>query len=175
MKGRKPTPPEIRRQRGEFRRDRDLPVLIAGRELPPTPPDFLDDDALDPEIRRHRARQRDIWTEQATYLAGAGVLDKADGSVLRALVVQLWIHEEANKLLQLSPSGLLTKNSQGVVPHPALAVIDRAGKEIRQLAEELPLSPWGRSRLNLHGSAPAGQDIDATLGPARPTLVVSNG
>lgn len=175
MRGRKPTGAEARRLRGEVRGDRDLPVLIAGREAPPMPVDFLDDPKALKRVRDARARQREIWTEQAEYLAGAGVLDKADGSVLRALVVQLWIHEEANRTLQVSPTGLLTTNSQGVVAHPALAIIDRAGKEIRQLAEELPLSPWGRSRLNLHGTAPAGQDIDATLGPARLSVVGGNG
>ena len=175
MRGRKPTGAQTRAARGETRRDRDLPVLIAGREAPPMPVDFLDDPKALKRVRDARARQRDIWTEATTYLAGAGVLDKADGAVLRALVVQIWIHEEANKTLQLSPTGLLTTNSQGVVAHPALAIIDRAGKEIRQLSDELPLSPWGRQRLNLHGTAPAGQDIDATLGPARLSVVGGHG
>lgn len=141
-----------------MRRGRDVPLLIAGRIVPRMP------------LGLTRPMQT-VWRIVVRDLAGAGVLDAADWAIVEAFVVSVGRARQARQLLAKSPTGLLTTNSQGVVPHPALAIEERAWKEVRQLSEQLPLSPWGRARLNLHGTAPAGADIDEDLGPARPRLV----
>lgn len=161
MKGRKPVTPETRRARGEVIRGKDQPIIIGGREVPPMPV------GLTP-------RMQTVWKQVVRDLAGAGVLDRADWAIVEAFATAVGRAREARALLAKSPTGLLTTNSQGVVAHPALAIEERSWKEVRQLAEQLPLSPWGRARLNLHGTAPAGRSIEDDLGPARPRLVASN-
>lgn len=158
MKGRKPTTPEARRARGEIRAGRDVPLVVAGRELPRMPAGLTEG-------------MKTIWRAVVRDLDGAGVLDRADWAIVEAFVIAVARAREARALLALSPTGLLTTNSQGVVAHPALAIEERAWKEVRQLAEALPLSPWGRARLNLHGTAPGGAGFDDVLGPARLTAV----
>lgn len=109
-------------------------------------------------------RMRSVWRQVVRDLAGAGVLDRADWAVVEAFCVSVARAREARALL--NGVSLLTANSQGVVAHPALQIEERAWKEVRQLAEQLPLSPWGRARLNLHGTQPT-DEIERSLGPAR--------
>jgi P27 family predicted phage terminase small subunit len=153
--GRKPTPPEVRQRRGEKRRGRDIPILIGGRDAPPMP-------------RGLSGPMQTIWRQVVRDLAGANVLDRADWAIVEAFVVTVARAREARALVQAH--GLITANSQGAVANPALLIEERAWKEVRQLAEQLPLSPLGRARLNLHGTG-GGDDLERTLGPARPRLV----
>jgi P27 family predicted phage terminase small subunit len=158
LDGRKPTPPELRRQRGETHRARDIPILIAGRSIPRMPP------GLNP-------RMQTVWRMVVRDLAAAQVLDRADWPVVEAFCVSVARAREARALLARSPAGLLTVNSQGVVAHPALAIEERAWKEVRQLAEQLPLSPLGRARLGLHGGSDPADTLEHDLGPARLTAL----
>lgn len=114
-------------------------------------------------------RMKVVWRIVVRDLAGAGVLDRADWSVVEAFAVSVARAREARELLR--GRSLLTQNSQGVVAHPALAIEERSWHRAMALAEQLPLSPWGRARLNLHGSAPGGRSIEDELGPARPRLL----
>lgn len=168
MQGRKPTTPEARQKRGDVRRGRDVPLTIAGREVPPMPPGFT-------------APMKRLWELVCEDLATAGVIDRADWAIIEAFVVVVTRARQARGILRKSglagTDGLLATNSQGVVANPALLIEERAWKEVRQLSEQLPLSPWGRARLNLHATGGAGgavDEVDRVLGPARPRLVASN-
>lgn len=161
MRGRTPTLPETRRKRGEVRRGRDMPILVLGRQAPRMPP------GLPPRLQTIYRRTIREW-------AGAGILDRADGGIVLAQATAEWMILESLELLKLSPTGILNINSQGLVAHPAAHGLLEWVKEYRQLSSGTINSPWGRARLNLHGSAPGGTTIEDELGPARPHLVAAN-
>jgi P27 family predicted phage terminase small subunit len=131
-------------------------VLVGGRSVPPMPRDLT-------------PRMQTAWRAIVRDLDAASLLDRADWAVVEALAVAVGRAREARVIV--NRDGVLATNSQRQVAHPALGIEERAWREVRQLAEQLPLSPWGRARLRI-GRADADDDFERELGPARPRLVV---
>jgi hypothetical protein len=134
-----------------------MPILILGRRAPRMPPGLP-------------TRLQTIYREICNQWATAGVLDEADGGIILAQATAKWMILEQLALLKLSPTGILNVNSQGLVTHPAAHGLLEWVKEYRQLSAGTINSPWGRARLNIHGSSPGGRTIEDDLGPARPPL-----
>lgn len=145
--GRKPVPTEERQRRGE--QPPRPPVVVGGRSRPPMP------HGLTP-------RMQTAWRTVVEDLEHASILDRADWAVIEAFSVAVGRAREARAIV--NREGILASNSQGRVAHPALGIEERAWKEVRQLAEQLPLSPWGRARLGLKGNPEGDNGLEADIG-----------
>jgi P27 family predicted phage terminase small subunit len=130
---------------------------VAGKGAPPMPQGLT-------------KRMQTAWKRIVQDLTAAGMLDRADWPVVEALAVAVGRAREARAIL--NKDGLLHKNSQGIVAHPALGVEERAWREVRQLAGSiLPLSPPSRASLGLTFGEDSGDDMERDLGPARLQVV----
>lgn len=148
-------PAEERRRRGE----NVTAPIIGGRERPTMPPGLND-------------RQKTAWRSIVRDLERAGILDRADAGVIEAAAIAWGRAREARAIV--NREGLLATNSQGRVGHPALAIEQAAWKEFRQLADQLPLSPWGRQRLSITiGSGGETDEMERELGPSTRDRITS--
>jgi P27 family predicted phage terminase small subunit len=148
--GRKPTPAETRRKRGEP--DRDLPVVMGGRRAPAMPAG-LDD------------RMKTCWRAIVADLTAGDAIDHADAGIIEATAVAWARAREARAAMKGQP--LLIATPQGQVPNRLLDIEDRSWNRFRALAELLPLSPWGRARLGLKRRPDEGQEKETAAIPPR--------
>lgn len=116
-------------------------------------------------------RAQTAWRQIVRDLAAAKLLDRSDGIVIESLAVAIGRAREARSIV--NSDGLWHQNSQGRVAHPMLAIELAQWREARQLADRLPLSPWGRARLGLAlgtqaaaAGAGAEADMERELGPS---------
>ncbi len=142
MKGRKPTPPQVHKLRGTFKKCRHSDTL----DLPtstPEPPEHLDDIALDE------------WNRLVGELAQVGTLHKLDRTLLATYCV-LWSHlTQAERGIR--EHGLVIKGATGAAQaSPYYSVAMRAASQLTRIAAELGLSPSSRARLKVQ--PPADQD-----------------
>jgi P27 family predicted phage terminase small subunit len=142
MNGRKPIPTETRIRRGEAPR---RTPLVTARQTPDMP-HGLDE------------RAKTAWRQVVRDLDASGVIDRSDGIVIELLATAIARFREARDVIRRE--GFLHENSQGRVTHPAVGVMERAEKQILQLVDRLPMSPWGRARLNLLMTSDGGADAD---------------
>ena len=158
--GRKPVPAEERRRRGEA--SAPPPTVIGGRAEPDMP-------------RGLSERSKRAWRQIVRDLAAANILDRADAFVIEALAIHVGRAREARAII--AREGLLSKTAHGGA-HAAVGIEERAWREVRQLADQLPMSPWGRARLGLNLARGGGEGADAEMereiGPA-PRLRVMGG
>lgn len=179
-------PTEERLKRGE--RPARPPVVVGGRTIPATPTG----------LNRY---QLTAWRTVVADLSLTNVLDRADAAVIEAFAVHWGRARQARSAINTKPrrrtrrvlskagavtivvtspevsaGGLLMRTSQGWSANPLLAIEERAWREIRQLADQLPLSPWGRARLGLTlatgANEGADQDMEATIGKSPRLRVV---
>jgi hypothetical protein len=137
VKGRKPLPVEDKAARGfPGHHPRQQPTLVAGR---------LDPDESLPVPAGFNAVEKRAWADVHGALR-AGGLDRADFAVVESAAVQLARAREAR--LQVHR---LTRSRDATTLDLRRARADEreAWKEFRMLAENLPLSPSGRSRLGI--------------------------
>jgi len=137
LPGRTPTPDEVKIRNGNpgHRPLRD-PVLVAGR--------LAEGDHVKTP-RGFTKLERAAWRELLAPLVAGGILDRADLTLLE-IAAQALARARAARLI-LATDGMLHKNSQGVVAHPAIAIEKGAMTEYRQLAIQLGIGPSGRTRL----------------------------
>jgi P27 family predicted phage terminase small subunit len=140
--GRKPVPTEERRRRGE--KPIAPPVVVGGRGSPDMPPGLSE-------------RSKSAWRQIVRDLASAGILDRADAFVIEALAVHVGRARDARAII--AKEGLLSKTAHGGA-HAAVGIEERALREVRQLCDQLPLSPWGRARLGLTLARGGGEGAD---------------
>lgn len=134
MKGRKPTPAELKMARGNpGRRDLEV-VVVAGREQPKMPV------GLPP-------RAKTVWKQLVTDLSASGVLDKADWPLLEVAAITICRMREAREVL--TREGLFIEGQRGPTKHPAYMIERECGMEVRQLLDHLGVGPSGRARLGL--------------------------
>lgn len=114
---------------------------------------------------------RKAWDTIVDDMMRCEVLDHADAGVIEAAAV-FWGRARQARSAMMGED-LLIKTPQGVVPNRLLQLERESWREFRALAESLPLSPWGRTRLGLASKGPSGA-IEADIGAAprrRPFLV----
>ncbi len=154
--GRKAKPAEERVRRGD--NASPMPIIVGGREIPPKPP-FL------------TPNMSEAWDYLVNDLAGADMLDHADGAILEAAAVLWGTARDARfrRLAEVAASegamdGLTERSPQGRIENKLLVIERNTWREFRNLADNLPLSPWGRARLGLKGKV-RGASIEDDIGP----------
>ena len=151
--GRPPVPVAVREARGESPK----PGVVTRLE-PPTEPEGLTHE------------QQCVWFELVEALHALGILDKTDALPMETMVYAVDRMRRAQEIV--NDEGILSENSQGVVRHPAVAVLEAAEKQVTNLSERLGLGPWGRTRLGLRQPDGQGGDISDIIGaPPRVTVV----
>lgn len=164
--GRKARAAEDREQHGNHARP--MPVVVGGREVPEIPP------YLTPNMT-------DAWNYIVNDMGRADMLDHADAGVIEAAAV-LWGTARDARMRRLAEveessgrkDGLTEKTPQGRVENRLLAIERNSWKEFRALADNLPLSPWGRARLGLKRKA-VGPSIEDDIGPPPRLKVAGSG
>jgi P27 family predicted phage terminase small subunit len=153
MRGRKPTPPELKKLRGNpgHRPMNKAPAPVGKLEDPPP--------HLTPS-------QVSAWRYAITH-APAGVLSKADRSNLVVWVVAEDYHRQASEKIAAEGLFLYPKVKGGEagekgIPyqHPAVAVVNRQALIMLRAAAEMGFTPSSRSRVNVDDAlaAPGGVD-----------------
>lgn len=140
MRGRKPKPVEIRELEGGStvsHRPLPQPVLVQGRPLEPLAP---------PE--RLTEAQAAIWNDVVDTLFEAGILDRADGFMLEALVVNVDRAREASRMIE--EYGAVAVTAKGVpCVSPWIRIERDAWNTVAKVAEHFGLTPLARTRLGL--------------------------
>lgn len=104
------------------------------KRLPPEAPEWMPDEA------------KAEWKRVVDELSRLEILKPIDRAALAAYCLTWDRLVSAQRELNLNGS-VLGENSQGVVRHPAVAVIEAASKELRSWAAEFGLTPSAESRL----------------------------
>lgn len=117
--------------------------------LPPEPPEWLPDEA------------RAEWQRVVPELQRLHLTKPVDRAALAAYCLTWDRFVAAQKELTANGS-VLGRNSQGVVRHPAVAVIEAASKELRAWAVEFGLTPSAEQRV---ARPEAGGDGDGDANP----------
>lgn len=142
----KPRPPALRLLGGS-RPGRDSGGRLVRqtpgfRRLPPAAPEWLPAEAAAE------------WERVVPEMARVNVLKEADRAALVAYCLTWDRLVSAQRELAESGS-VLGRNSQGVVRHPAVAVVEAASKELRAWCAEFGFTPSAENRLAVTpGSAP---------------------
>lgn len=103
------------------------------RRIPPNPPTTL---------TREAAAE---WRRIVPELARLELLKTVDRAALTAYC-ECWSRFTAAQKL-IKRDGLLGENSQGIVRHPAVAIVEAASKELRAWANEFGLTPAAENRI----------------------------
>lgn len=138
----KPIPLKLIEGRGNGKdtAGREIPKAPNFVRLPPTPPRNLPKEA------------QNEWKRVVPELSRLELLKPVDRASLTAYCLTWARLMEAQEIL--NAEGLLHRNSQGVVRHPALAVVEAASKELRAWANEYGLTPAAENRIAKKGEGP---------------------
>jgi P27 family predicted phage terminase small subunit len=117
------------------------------KRLPPIAPEWL------PPVAREE------WDRIVPELARLELLKVADRAALTAYCLAWDRLVQAQK--QITADGVLGTNSQGVVRHPAVAVVEAASKELRSWAAEFGLTPSAENKLAVRETNDGDNDIFA--------------
>lgn len=94
------------------------------------------------------------WQSAAADLAGRGLLPSAVLPVLESYVGALWMARECRKAIE--KHGVLVEAKGGQwKPNPAAAMLAKSNEVIARLADDLGISPVGRSRSGIKEQASA--------------------
>lgn len=107
------------------------------KRLAPEPPDFLAGEALDE------------WRRVVPELQRLELTKPLDRASLTAYCLT-W-QRLCQAQLEVARDGVLSTNSQGVVRHPAVAVVEAASKELRAWAHEFGLTPASEANVSSGG------------------------
>lgn len=138
MRGRKPTPVELQRRRGNpGHRPLPDPVLVGGRVTePPPPPDHLPEDA------------RRAWDVFVPTLCGIGALDAVDLIALEGACVAYGRARQAARVI--AEQGHVVEGSMGqMVEHPSLGTERAEWALFLRFAEQYGLTMLARTRAGL--------------------------
>lgn len=116
----------------------------AFRRLPPEAPDWLPDEA------------RAEWERVIPELQRLQLTKPLDRAALTAYCLT-WDRLVTAQREVTSCGSVLGQNSQGIVRHPAVAVVEAASKELRAWAAEFGLTPAAESKI----SKPEADDGDS--------------
>jgi P27 family predicted phage terminase small subunit len=108
------------------------------RRLPPEAPAWLPDEAAAE------------WERVVPELARLELLKPVDRASLTAYCLTWDRLVTAQRLV--TEDGVLSSNSQGVVRHPAVAVVEAASKELRAWAAEFGFTPSAENKLKVQES-----------------------
>jgi P27 family predicted phage terminase small subunit len=166
MRGRKPTPTEVHNRNGNPGKRPTTPTTIAGRGKPDKPAHLAE-----PATRLHE-RASEAWDELVDVMHEGGILDRADALLVELAATNLAIFRDT--LASLGEEGLTAEGQKSAtVAHPSLSTLNSAGKELRQMLDNLGVGPVGRARLGIAAKterAPA-DDLAAIGGGRRLGLV----
>lgn len=138
MAGRRPIPPEIRKTRGTYRKDRDNPQAPALPAVRPEPLAVLHGVAAE------------AWDELLGPLARMRVLTEADRAILQLTVEAYADYREARALIAEHGMTYTTVGQSGITirAHPAVGIMEDAWRRCRLGLVELGLTPSARRHVN---------------------------
>ncbi len=136
MRGRKPIPTELKRQKGTYRRDRANGDEPTGQPCLPPCPDHLQGEA------------RATWNREGKGLADMRVLTAGDRAAL-AMFCTLWArHVEAES--KIAELGAVVRGATGgAVVSPWVHISAKAIEQAMKIAVELGLTPSARARIKI--------------------------
>jgi P27 family predicted phage terminase small subunit len=106
------------------------------KRLPPSPPEWLPDEA------------RAEWDRIVPELTRLELLKQPDRAALTAYCLTWDRLVRAQREIELDGGSVLGENSQGRVRHPAVAVLEAASKELRAWANEFGLTPSAEGKVS---------------------------
>jgi P27 family predicted phage terminase small subunit len=112
---------------------RKLAATPKFKRLPPEAPDWLPAEAAAE------------WERVVPELSRLELLKPVDRASLTAYCLAWDRLVEAQR--QVTADGVLGRNSQGIVRHPAVAVVEAASKELRAWASEFGFTPSAENKL----------------------------
>jgi len=146
-----PKPPTLKliegRGHGRDSGGRLVPQTPKFKRLPPEAPAWLPAEAAAE------------WERVVPELARLELLKPVDRASLTAYCLTWDRLVEAQRLV--TQDGVLGENSQGIVRHPAVAVVEAASKELRAWASEFGFTPSAENKLAVKESGDAEDDIFA--------------
>jgi P27 family predicted phage terminase small subunit len=141
MAGAPARPPALKliegRGHGRDSGGRVVPPSPKFRRLPPSAPEWLPAEAAAE------------WARVVPELARLELLKPVDRASLTAYCLT-WDRLVAAQRL-VTNEGVLGQNSQGIVRHPAVAVVEAASKELRAWAGEFGFTPSAENKLSVQG------------------------
>lgn len=126
---------------------RKVPEAPAYKRLPPEAPDWLPEEA------------RAEWARVVPELSRLDLVKPIDRAALAAYCLTWDRFVRAQAEIEADGGSVLGRNSQGVVRHPAVAVLEAASKELRAWAQEFGLTPSAEQRVAAKGGH-GGEDED---------------
>lgn len=146
----KPRPAKLKliegRSPGRDSGGREVTPPPAFKRVPPEPPPWLPEEAL---------RE---WQRVVPELARLDLLKPVDRGALAAYCLCWDRLVRAQKEMVADGGSVLSRNSQGRVRHPAVAVIEAASKELRAWAVEFGLTPSAEARVGRQGDGDGDDD-----------------
>jgi P27 family predicted phage terminase small subunit len=135
MKGRKPKPTKLKVIQGTFRKDRANPDEPTPETHIPSPPDFLNADALQE------------WGRMSEKLYQLGMLAEIDRGIFAAYCQAFGRWAEAERAIK--EKGLFIKTSNGnIIQSPAVGMANKAMKEMRDAASLMGIPATMRSKVH---------------------------
>ena len=134
MRGRKPTPTNLRLIRGTDRPDRMNPDEPVVPVTVPDPPDHLTDD------------EKAVFLTRAKMLAGMRVMSDVDVDALAMYAVSFCRMVRADKKVHEQGEVLLSPKNYPI-QNPNLAIANKARDECRRLLAEFGMTPSSRTKV----------------------------
>jgi len=135
MKGRKPKPTKLKVIQGTFRKDRANPDEPVPENKIPSPPDFLNADALQE------------WGRMSEKLYQLGMLAEIDRGIFAAYCQAFGRWAEAERLIK--EKGMVIKTKAGnIIQSPAVGIANKAMKEMRDNASLMGIPATMRSKVH---------------------------
>ena len=131
-----PTPTAILAMRGSWR-------AKARQKSEAKPP------AARPPCPKHLSTAAQVeWRRMTRLLEPAGLLTSIDGDALAIYCATYARWVDAEKMLALDGSILITSNGYKV-PHPALAIVQQCTKQMNTMLQQFGMTPASRSRAQV--------------------------
>lgn len=135
MKGRKPKPTKLKVIQGTFRKDRANPDEPIPETKIPSPPDFLNGDALQE------------WGRMSEKLYQLGMLAEIDRGLFAAYCQAFGRWAEAERMIK--EKGIVIKTKAGnIIQSPLVGIANKAMKEMRDCAALMGIPATMRSKVH---------------------------
>lgn len=140
MKGRKPTPVQLRILSGNPGK-RAIPNAPVASASPPSPPPDLS-----PEAKK-------VWRREARGLISLGVVGLPDRTLF-AHMCELIVDYDRYRSAMASEPDIVSCANGSIAPHPYIHLMHKAREHIMKLAAEFGMTPASRVRLAVPPAAP---------------------
>ena len=135
MKGRKPIPTEIKKQKGTFRKSRGVDEIKPELSLYPKPPEYLTEHGLE------------VWSLTVPFLTGLKILTQVDEQLLGAYCNEMGRYNEIAAKIKVN--GILTKAPKNdyIMAHPLYARMKKSWKSATEIGVLFGITPSARTRV----------------------------